>query len=368
MRFVLDVSSCAKERRGGIGSYGAALVTALRRVAPEHQFALALRPARWLARARVADLLDGARPRLLLDRAHGLTLGKPVHALHGLGVRLPANAPFPRTVTLHDLNVFEFPELASEHWRQRRQARIRQTVERADLIISYSEQGARALGQHLGLPRERVRVVPLGVDSERFHRPQPAELAAVLDKQRLSDRPYLLMVGEYSTRKNPHGLLAAYAASGLAPHWRLVLGGPRHQNADALRQQARALGLPDDSLALPGWVPDEDLPALLAGAGFYVCSSLHEGFGLPVLEAQAVGCPVVCSNRGALPETLGGLGLLFDPENQDDFAGALASLAGDEPLRHRLAAEGPERVAAGFTWDVVARATLAVYLELAAGG
>jgi glycosyltransferase involved in cell wall biosynthesis len=365
MRIVLDVTSCAKERRGGIGNYGAQLVQGLRRVAPDHELVMALRPQRWGQRELVADLCAGGAPRLLLDRLNPLTLRRPVDVFHGVGVRLPARGGFPRTVTLHDLNVFEFPELASDDWRRTRQARIRQTVARADLLLSYSEQGAAALGQYLGVARERVRVVPLGVDTSHFRRPDDAALARVSAKHRLDDKPYVVMVGEYSTRKNPHGLVEAFAASGLAPRWRLVLGGPRGENAEALAADGAARGLDDDTLRLPGWVDDDELPALLAGAGFCVCAARHEGFGLPVLEAQACGTPVVSSDRGALPETLGGLGLAFDPDDLEAFAGALSQMAGDDPLRSELARKGPLRVAEGYTWDHVARATLAVYEELA---
>jgi len=364
VRIVLDVTSCAKQRRGGIGNYGAELIGALRRVAPEHELVLSLRPQRWRERGLIDDMLAGGRARMLLDRLSPLSVGRPVDVFHGLGVRLPAHGSFPRLVTLHDLNVFEFPELASDHWRATRQARIRQTLARADLALSYSEQGVEALGEHVGFPPERVRVVPLGVDTARFARPDEDTLAAVLTRHDLADRPYVVMVGEYSTRKNPHGLVEAFAAAGLAPHWRLVIGGPRDADADALRADGAARGLPEDSLRLPGWVSDADLPALLSGAGFCVCPALHEGFGLPVLEAQSCGTPVLSSDRGALPETLGEVGLLFDPADVEAFAAALARMAQDDALRAELSRRGPSRVAAGFTWEHVARATLAVYQEL----
>jgi alpha-1,3-rhamnosyl/mannosyltransferase len=98
----------------------------------------------------------------------------------------------------------------------------------------------------------------------------------------------------------------------------------------------------------------------------YVCASLHEGFGLPVLEAMACGAPVLCSDRGALPETLGDCGVLFDPADARGFAAALAGLAGDAARRAELAARGPRRVAEGFSWRRVAERTLAVHVEAVA--
>ncbi len=118
-------------------------------------------------------------------------------------------------------------------------------------------------------------------------------------------------------------------------------------------------------LRLPGFLPDADLPALLAGCGLYCCASLHEGFGLPVLEAQAAGAPVLSSDRGALAETLGDCGVLADPRDEPAFAAALAALARDAAGRAELSRRGPGRVAAGFTWDGAARRTLEVYAAVA---
>src|SRR5262249_30820065 len=174
--------------------------------------------------------------------------------------------------------------------------------------------------------------------------------------------PYALLVGEFSPRKTQAGLLAAFARAvrerALPEDWRLVLGGPRGEAAEELRRLARAAGLADERVLLPGWIPDADLPALLAGAAIYVCASLHDGFGLPVLEAQAAGAPVLCSDRGALKETLGGCGVLFDPADESGFAAALAGLARDPARRAELAARGPARVAAEFSWERIARLTL----------
>lgn len=363
MRIVFDVTSCARSNRGGISTYGQKLVESCARVAPQNDYVLALRSNRWSKRKLLAELLPEAPRRLLVDGLHALTLPGKVDVLHGIGVRLPAFGGFARTVMMHDLNVFEFPELSSESWRRSRQQRIRETVKRAHLIISYSEQGRDALQQHVGCPPEKVRVVPLAVDTEQFRRPDEHTLQEVLARHGLAGRPYLICVGQYDGRKNHDGLLRAFAHARLPDEWILVLGGPRDADAAKLRALARELGLPDERVHLPGFVADEDLPALLAGAEFYACGSLHEGFGLPVVEAQACGTAVASSDRAALVETVGDCGVLFDPADLDDFAGALQRLAGDAELRADLARRGPLRVAEHYTWDQLARSTLDVFVE-----
>jgi glycosyltransferase involved in cell wall biosynthesis len=374
MRLAFDVTSVVKPRRGGIAAYGWELIRAIARVAPEHELVLGVRPNRWTQRALLdelrAQLPREAAVRLLLDPWADARLQRP-DVLHAIGVRLPPRMHAARLVTLHDVNVFEAPELSDPDWLGKRQARIKQTLARAELVISYSEQGRQALAEHLGFPAERVRVVPCGVDAAAFARPDEPTLRDALERHGLlaGDRPapYVLLVGEFSPRKNQAGLIAAFARArrerALPEDWLLVLGGPRNEEAEELRRLCRAAGLPDERVRVPGWIPDADLPALLAGAAIYACVSLHEGFGLPVLEAQAAGAPVLCSDRGALKETLGGCGVLFDPADEAGFASALAGLARDTALRAELLARGPVRVAAEFSWERVARLTLAAYEE-----
>jgi len=367
VRIVFDVTTCAKPHAGGIGNYGRALVAACALHAPQHEYVLALRPNRWLARGELAGLLPQAPRRLLADPLAAAALAG-ADVLHAIGVRLPPRGRVPQVVTLHDLNVLESPELSTPEWRARRTARIRQTLQRADRVLSYSDQGARSLHALLGFPRERVAVVPPGVDAARFARPPAAALSAALARHGLDGAPYVLSLGALSERKNQRGLLAAFARaarSGLPSEWRLVLGGPRGDDAASLREHARQAGLPDARVLLPGFLPEADLPAVLAGAAIYCCASLHEGFGLPVLEAQAAGAPVLSSDRGALPETVGDCGVLFDPRDEAAFADALLRLARDEAGRAALAQEGPARVARDFRWDDVARRTLAVHAAAA---
>ena len=366
LKIVFDVSSCAKAQRKGIANYGASLVQAAAVVAPEHELVLAVRPHRWTKRRYVEDILPGARVRLLLDGPGARLLGADVDVLHGIGVRLPATDRFAKVVTLHDTNVFEFPELSSPEWLAKRRARIQQTVARADLVLAMSRQGQRAITEHVGVPAERIRVVPEGVDLERFRPAAPEDIARVTAKLGLDDLPYVLCIGTDDGRKNHGGLLEAFAHAGLHDRMRLVLAGPKGERAAALKARARELGLPDDRLALTGWVEDDDLPRLLAGATLYACASLHEGFGLPVLEAQACGVPVACSDRAALPETLGDCGVLFDPEDIDAFAAALTRLADDDALRTDLARRGPQRVQAHYSWARVAQQTLAAHAEAVA--
>ncbi len=364
MKIVFDATSCAKANPGGIGGYGRNLLRACAEVAPQHEYVIGLRAAKWGRRRWLAELADVGPIKIVFDAAPGATL-RGADLYHGLGVRLPRNGRFTKTFTLHDINVFEFPELSSDAWRERRQQRIRETVARADRVITHSEQGADAAVEHLGIPRDRFLAIPCGVDLDVWSPADDESVGEVCARFGVTRGRYFLLAGGYNPRKNQAGLVDAFAATHLADDgWRLLFSGPRGDDADALARRARAAGIPDEAVQLPGYVSTPDLVALQTGAGAYVCASMHEGFGLPVLEAQACGAPVVSSDRGALPETVGDVGLLFDPADTEAFADALQRMASDESLRAELARRGRTRAATEFSWRASAERYLAAFTAI----
>jgi glycosyltransferase involved in cell wall biosynthesis len=198
-----------------------------------------------------------------------------------------------------------------------------------------------------------VAVVPGGVD-ERFSPaadPEPARRALGLAG------PYVLTLSTAGPRKNRAALAAtgrALRAEGLEL---VAAGGDRGY----IRREE-----PEPGVRAVGYVPDELLPGLYAGATAFVLPSRHEGFGLTCLEAMASGVPVVASDRGALPETCGDAALLTDPDDPDAVASAVLRAVADESERALLRAAGLER-AAGFTWARTAVATDALLAQAAAG-
>jgi glycosyltransferase involved in cell wall biosynthesis len=170
-------------------------------------------------------------------------------------------------------------------------------------------------------------------------------------------------VGTIHPRKNIARLLAAYAALRRDgdPGFDLALIGATGWRSSALVVQAAI----QTRVHLLGYVPAADLPALLAGATCFVFPSLYEGFGLPVLEAQSLGVPVMTSHNSALPEIAGDAALLVDPTDVDAIARAMLQLSQDEALRRRLIAAGYANVQR-FSWSKAAAETLAVLEQAAA--
>jgi glycosyltransferase involved in cell wall biosynthesis len=197
----------------------------------------------------------------------------------------------------------------------------------------------------------------------------PHRLAAVRNRYGLQG-PYLLYVGTLHPRKNLVRLVQAFArlpallsaAGRPTPGLQLVLAGRKGWLYDDIFAQVRRLDL-EDRVILTGYVPDEDLPALLSAARAFVFPSLYEGFGLPVVEAMACGTPVVCANTSSLPEVAGDAALLVDPLDEGAIAAALARLLSDDDLHRELVDRG-FRQAARFSWQRCAREALAVLEEV----
>jgi glycosyltransferase involved in cell wall biosynthesis len=217
--------------------------------------------------------------------------------------------------------------------------------------VTVSEHSRRELVELLGADPDRITVVRPGVD-ERF------TPGADIERSRAAlglTRPYVLTVAAHGARKNLPALATAarrLRAEGLEL---VVAGGTRaHLAADSAVDGARHVG----------YVPEEHLPGLYAGASAFVLPSRHEGFGLPCIEAMASGTPVVASNRGALPETCGDAALLVDPDDHDAIADAVLSAALDASAAQRLRRAGLAR-AATLSWERAAREVDAVLRDAA---
>jgi glycosyltransferase involved in cell wall biosynthesis len=242
-------------------------------------------------------------------------------------------------VVVHDTAPFQDPSWYGRAYGAWHRALIPRLVRRARLVVTPSDFVRGELAERFGVPADRLRAVPPGVDPAFGAPPDPAPLLRRLGLE----RPYVLAVGTDSPRKNL-GLLETIApALDEAGFDTVIAGSVRAYLPASAPGRARRLG----------YVADSDLPALYAGAAVFAMPSLYEGFGLPCVEAMAAGTPVVASARAALLEACGGAALFADPADPDGFTGALLLAAGRE--RERLRAAGRQR-AAELTWDRTAQA------------
>ena len=274
------------------------------------------------------------------------------HAPHYV---VPFFPPRTTVVTIHDLMHLTRPEHATPAKRAYARWMMGRALRLAAKVIAGSEETKKeilAFGPEHG---GKVVVISYGIREEFFESEEPngsaRRLPAALSPipPFKESFPYVLFLGNDKPHKNLDGLLAAFAHLRASfPLLSLVLAGvaPGRVRAEGVH----ALG----------FVPDADVPPLLAGARALVLPSFAEGFGLPVLEAQAAGTPVACSDLPALREAAGDAAVFFDPHDAASIAAALNALLGDEEKRNFLRKRGRERVAQ-FTWSRVAERTARIY-------
>lgn len=281
---------------------------------------------------------------------------------HSPNYILPAVLRCPSVVTVHDLAFFD---RSVHRLRSHLYLSVLATmaIRRATRIVCVSEYTRRELVGRFPSVRDRVRVIGEGVDT-RFC-PQP-EAAIHRFRRRfgLVD-PYVLFVGTIEPRKNIPRLIEAFSAAvaGHAyPHRLIIAGGKGWMNGPV--RMAYDASPVRDRIYFAGYLPDDQLAAAYAGADIFAYPSLHEGYGLPPLEAMACGTPVLTSNVTSIPEVVGDAALLVDPRETAQIADGLASLMRNRMLREDLAEAGVSR-ARQFSWSDVATRMIEVYREAA---
>lgn len=280
--------------------------------------------------------------------------------VHAPGPTVPPAGGAGLVVTVHDLAPLHFPDRYPRSTRLVLRRGMRIAALEADRIICPSESTASEVEELLDVERERLRVVPHGVD---LPPPDPESARAFVERRGIVE-PYVLWVGTQEERKNVGAVLDAFALiSQRDPDLTLVLHGPAGWLGEEVAVGLRRRNLDGRVRASEGSLTREELAALYARAVMFVFPSLYEGFGLPVLEAMACGTPVVASNRSAVPESAGDAGLLVDPTDPEEIAGAMLRLRRDQEAHDDLAARGRQRAGA-FTWENACRKTWAVYEEL----
>ncbi len=309
-----------------------------------------LRKRMWTHRSLAAEVVR-SRPDVLFIPAHVLPFVLP-----------PKWLP-PSVVTIHDMGYRYYPATHPLLQRLYLDWSTRWSTNAATELIAISQATANDLRRFYKIPSEKVTVVYEATEKIK------AVTADDLKTLRLRyglERPYALYVGTIQPRKNLQRLIQAYLQlfHHQTPPWDLVLAGKAGWLSQSLYEEAQVAGFADH-IHFPGYVPEDDLPALLNGARFFCFPSLFEGFGLPILESQSYGVPVMTASNSSLPEIAGNAAILVDPTDVDEIAQAMLQLSQDDELRARLIAAGRENVKR-FSWEKAAKETLAV-LERAAG-
>jgi glycosyltransferase involved in cell wall biosynthesis len=280
--------------------------------------------------------------------------------LHDLGVEIaysfpgyihPQLFPLRQILVVPDIQHEYLPHFFSGDVLEERRRVYTDSIRRADQICAISEFTRQTLIQRLGVPPDRITTIPLAAD-EAF-----VWTGGTSDADRLTLERYDLVAGGYLFfpahtwhHKNHKAAIEALRVLRNHHHIRqtLVCSGGAREAQPSIEEAVKAAGL-ESNVRFIGYVPAGDVPALYRGAACLVFPSLFEGFGMPVLEAMASGCPVVCSNTTSLPEIAGDAAILVDPTDPEAIAAALAGVLTDDDRRRHLVTRGLER-ATWFSW------------------
>lgn len=353
----------------GIGRYTYSLCEALAALPGDHTLALIHNSRLPNTRFDLAALLALPGVEAAETQAPPFSLTEQ-QALPGLARRLeldvwhapyyiaPYRLPCPLVVTIHDAISSRYPQyLPSWKARLSYEAAMRLALLAARRVIAVSQASRDDLLRFFGARADTVSVVYEAAD--RRYAPQAASVVAELKARlRLPER-YALYLGMNKPHKNLARLVQAWAQVAGRAEADLLLAGREDARYAQARRTAADLGL-GDAVRFLGDVAEADLPALYAGALFFVFPSLYEGFGLPVLEAMACGAPVICSTAPSLLEIAGGAAVTVDALDTGALAAAMAALLSSPARRAELARLSLAR-AARFSWRRAAEQTLHEY-------
>jgi glycosyltransferase involved in cell wall biosynthesis len=358
-------------RASGIGRYQRELVTEMQRLRPELDFRFIVRrtgdqePLKSSYDLEFDHSAYGAHTSLMLDQR--LWRAGSVDLFHSPFHVMPRRVACPAVLTMHDAFNFEqnktsnyAPPVSWAEWAYFLWA-IRDSLEQARRVLCVSQTTADELLRHVPGIRKKLRVVPHGVTPIFRRLEDRGGVTARCEELLGSAEPFLLSIGGVSPNKNHFRTLRAFAAAFPGDSRVRLAVVNRFGDPAPLRALACELGVSDRYLSL-GCPPDDDLVTLLNGASGLVFCSIVEGFGLPILEAMACGCPVITSCLSCMPEVAGDAALFADPYDVEDIAAVMRRLVAEPSLQGELRARGLQR-ARGFTWERAARSTLEVYDE-----
>lgn len=291
---------------------------------------------------------------------------RDVDVFHALYPTPPVKTNAPVVMTVHDMITWKLPQYRKKLRSRVKLGRILDGIKEADHLCAVSQTTKDEAVQIATIPPERITVTYEGLGQVFDKRTSPAQVRAAKQKQGLL-RPYIFYIGGYDYRKNVRSLIRAFAQSGLAKTHDLVLAGAvtarktrLYEDFQKLPEIIESAGVTKQTKTL-GFLSEEEKKALLCGADAFIWPSLAEGFGLPVLEALAMGVPTAASDIPSTKELFAEAVVLFDPSTEAAMATALKEVTSK---KHTELKKAGKRLATKYNWEDTSQKTAEVYEKL----
>lgn len=267
---------------------------------------------------------------------------------------------------VHDMAYKAYPETVREKTRKWLNWNLPHSLKRADKIITDSEFSKREVIKYHHISEDKIVVMPLGVDFERYHNRYNLDCVENIKQKYNIDSQYFLYLGTLEPRKNIENIIIAYSKcinkNKQISFPKLVIAGRKGWMFESIFQKVTELKL-EKKVIFTGYVEDNDTAVLMKGAEIFIFPSIYEGFGLPPLEAMACGTPVITSNVSSLPEVVGNAAITVNPFSTDEISDAIEYISLNENIKKELSEKGLQQ-AQKFTWENSANILLSVYKEL----
>ena len=380
MKITFDAVPICSDKMSGIGWCELGQTQALAELFPENSYEYSFFTSGDKERVKRVKKFAGKRIKLntsgfsgftyravstFLPVPYSLFFGRKSDITHFFNYIVPPFVHGKKVVTVHDMVYKSFPDTVRGRTKNMLDMGLKRSMKRADLIVTDSEFSKKEIIKYFPQHESKIRVVPCGVDLERFHPCDAPERIPEVKKSLDIEGDYFLYVGTIEPRKNLERLITAYAAfvkkaGSSSP--KLVLAGGKGWLDQGIYSRVEKLGMTKD-IIFTKYVPSEDMNPLMCGALAFVFPSLYEGFGMPPLEAMACGVPVLASGEASLPEVTGDCAVICDAFDTKSIAEGMYRLYSSEELRKELSRKGLQR-AQGFTWKRSAEMLMEVYREL----
>lgn len=365
MKIAIDVREAIKKEIAGKGHYTLELVKALLKVDKKNQyflysnndFDLSLFITQGLGNIKKV-IIRAPRFLKMLKEARDFSSSKIDLFLATTGYQIPYLAKVPSIIIVHDLVAWRYPKALPFTTRFSERFFLPRVVKKAIKIIAISQSTKNDLINFLKIPAEKIEVIYPG---SHFSQVTSVKRINGIKKKYHLPRDFLLFVGTLEPRKNISELLEAYAKlpSFLKKKYHLVIVGKRGWFWKKILSKVSKLKL-KKNISFTGFVPEKELPVIYQLSSLFVYPSFYEGFGLPILEAQKIGVPVITSKTSSMPEVTGDSAILIDPGNPTEITQAIEKILTNKSLEQEMIKKGLIQ-AEKFSWEKTAQSFLEVF-------